>query len=373
VTTGDPEVLGTDDRRPPDVRLRALLVVALLVAGTAVAVQRQGRQSVRTPPRPAVAPTPTITVVPEPAVAALAGPRVARVGAAAALLGHTDHTPSYGTVTMLDGPPGASPLTFSMNVRLPVAAVGAGAIGWFAEQVVDDDAQNGPGALEERDVRTGALLGDRRLEGVAHSIALAGGDVWVGLDDAVVEVDARTGMTHRRPTPSGEVVDLVSDPSGRYLYAAIADGDASRILRWTAPGLTAVREHPLEPGLRVTHLSYGPDGLWVSAVSSRAGTGRVERLDPATLHRLDDGGLAASTSVTAAYAGTHELWLLGLHDGTLRCARVRGRDVRLGRPTHVPDFAPREDPSGLVAAVGHRVYVVSGRGVIAYERTVECG
>ena len=370
------EVLGTDERRPPNVALRAVLVVALIVGGVVTAATRG---SDRRPERPgpplptatATAPAPSPAEAADGAFARRYGPRVAGIGGVAVVMSHTAFEPVYGTLTTLDGPPGESPRTLSTQSGLAVAADGAGHDGWFAERLLPRDASVGAlGSIDEVDLRAGGHVFSTVLPAAPSSVAVTPGAVWVGLSGAVAEVNPRTGALRTHAAPPGIVVDLVTDASRAVMFGAIAGPSGSRVVRWSLPGFTVLGERALADGYRVTHLALGPGGLWVSAADD-AMHGRIDRLDPVTLGHEPLGSSAATGAARTVFAGTREVWLLGA-DGTLRCARPAAGGVQVGPPEHVPGFVRRADPTGLLAAVGERVYVVTATGTIAYERSVIC-
>ncbi|HVU71761.1 MAG TPA: hypothetical protein VHE83_02260 [Mycobacteriales bacterium] len=372
MTVGDTEVLGTEERRAPNTLLRIVVVAVLVVAGVVV-LTRGGshhRPTTAAPPAPTRSPAPSIALLPEDEYDAIAHPHVANVDGVAVVLSHTTGEPLNGLVTTLDGPPGESPLTFTTDGVIPVAAAGIGSIGWFAERTVAPLDGEGTGTLEARDLHSGHVVESFALPDVPQSIAVTDRAVWVGLFGEVVEVDTRTHAERVHAMDPGDIVALVPSPDGSHLYGAIDGPGPARVVGWAVPGLTATATHVLPRATAVTNIALSAGGLWISW-SSGNGPDRVTRLDPTSLAPASSEPLDHLAAPGTVHSGKGELWLLN-RDGVLRCARSTAHGTVLGPVTRVPSFPAGGDAPGALAAVADRVYVVSGGGTIAYERNVVC-
>ena len=360
------EVLGTDDGRR---RLVPTIVAGVLIVGAIAVLATRGTTHHNAAPAPAVPhPAPSVPLV--SAVPADPPPEsVGRVGDIAVVLGHTAHTPSYGTITTLDGPSAFSPVTNEINDGVALAVAGTGTTAWLAVKHTVQGA-GGPASIEGVDLRGQAGLIGAELPAIPHSIAVVAGRVWVGLDGRVAEYDPTTQQLRLHRVAPGAIVDLVADPDGRYLYGAASDG--TNIVRWRLPGLVEEVARTVPSGMHVTHLAYWNGSLWASAVDESLTVGRVLPIEADNLGDEAGGPLAHDGPVQAVYAGTAELWLLDAGHRQLRCVRPTTTGWRLGAPTALQPLEPADASSDLLVAVGDRVYVDVQNGPVTYVASVVC-
>ena len=145
------------------------------------------------------------------------------------------------------------------------------------------------------DLRTGELAGLAPVDGAftwggweAPPVALSGDRVYVGLDDAIVAVDWRTGETTTTPLPSAAYPEVNAD---RYLqidHRASADAlNASVRVRDALSGETLLDL----PDVGDRWASLSPDGRHVLVLPylTMDEDGQIQRLDGAVVHDVDTG------------------------------------------------------------------------------------
>ena len=156
----------------------------------------------------------------------------------------------------------------------------------------------------------------------APPVALSGDRVYVGLDDATVVIDWRTGETTATPLPSSTYPDIDAD---RYLQVenrVSADGIELQVSVRVRDALTGDTLLEL-PDVRDRWASLSPDGerVLVLPYMNFDGDGQIQRLTDAVLYDVDTGDkLALPASPEGGYGWTPDGSIIYLsHDGIARC------------------------------------------------------
>jgi DNA-binding SARP family transcriptional activator/ABC-type branched-subunit amino acid transport system substrate-binding protein len=218
------------------------------------------------------------------------------------------------------------------TVELPPAAGGhVGGIGGFSRQklAVTPEAVwavNPDQSVSRIDPRTNRIVA--RVEAKALQIAAGEGDVWIGQEGSIAEIDTARNVLSRRVRLPEEYVSALAVGAGSVWAAAPFDGSVWRVPRDAAGGR---RRIPL--ALWVNGVAFGSGAVWATNEIAD----EVYRIDPRTSAARV---VARTASPRAVGAGEGAVWVAA--------ASPPSRDAALPSPVCGAVVAGGDEPPQLL-------------------------